>query len=214
MKKKVFATLLLAGMVLGTGQAAFAETTVDNNKNQTINNGDGKETDKLDKGITVPVYGELGKIDNTDPDTKLPEGDSRWIHVKLPTEAYFHTTGEKNEIIESESHHIVNLSGRPINVSLSSFTGADGQKAAVTELNLKPNQTEFETVKLVGGTEVKDKLLATLSIPTKGENNYDFQYTGKTDSDLLSSVENIKVQYDMVLKFEVLNADSESVVKP
>lgn len=212
MKKKVFASLLLAGMVLGTGQAAYAaEPVAPPEGYNIIDNGDGNQYDPA-KGADIPVNGTLGKLDNTNPDENIPEGDSRWIKVELPTEVLFNTIGDKNETVDSIDYHVTNLSGRPVNVTLGNFTPVkDKTSDALLTLNLQPT-----TNKQPNGTAIpllsspKDKFLAKLETPEKATKNvYTFKYTGTTSIDKLNAKDRITVEYNMNLKFEVLKADGK-----
>ena len=212
MKKKVFATLLLAGMVLGPGQAAFAEEQSPTGYD-VINNEDGKQYDPT-TGIEIPVNGTLGKLDNTNPEENIPEGDSRWLKVEMPTAVLFNTVGEKNETIDSVDYHITNFSGRPVNVSLGNFTPVkDKTSDALSTLNLQPTKD-----KKPNGTAIpllnspKDKHLSKLETSKKPtENTYTFKYTGTTDTTKLKPADRITVEYKMNLKFEVLKADGTPV---
>lgn len=210
MKKKVFATLLLAGMVLGTGQAVFAAEPVTPPEGyEIIDNGDGEQYDPA-KGADIPVNGTLGNLDNTNPDENIPEGDSRWIKVELPTEVLFNTIGDKNETVDSIDYHVTNLSGRPVNVSLGNFAPVkDKTSEALLTLNLQPTKdTKPNGTAIPLLSSPKDKFLTKLETPTKStENTYTFKYTGTTDSDKLKAKDRITVEYNMNLKFEVLKAD-------
>ncbi|HBI1783336.1 TPA: hypothetical protein I0H06_RS09025 [Enterococcus faecalis] len=215
MKKKVFAALLLAGMVLGTGQTAFAEISVGDN-NTIIDNGDGKESDKLKKGYDIPVKGTLGVPDVENPDENIPEGDIRWIKVEIPTQAFFRTDG-KNPTISSDAHDVKNLSGRPVKLSLANFTEAAPGQKGVKELNFK-SLTDTKTVPLV-----KNSAIATITetelakVPAKTTTKtsvYSFGYTGTADFSGMKKDKPNYVNYKMTLKFEALNKNGESVVKP
>lgn len=93
MKKNVVAPMIVAGIVFGTGQAVFADEQVPTGY-QTINNADGDQYDST-KGVEIPVKGTLGKLDNTDPEENIPEGDDRWLKVTIPTSVAFNTDPEK-----------------------------------------------------------------------------------------------------------------------
>ncbi|MGO2964318.1 MAG: hypothetical protein ACTIDE_17080 [Carnobacterium maltaromaticum] len=202
MKKKVFASFLLAGMVLGTGQAVFAAQHVSPTGYEVIDNGDGSQYDPAE-GADITVNGTLGPIDNGNENENLPEGDSRWIKVELPTEVVFNTVGDNNETIESTEYNVTNLSGRPVKVSLGNFIAdSNNKEGAVETLNLTAGGKSINLLTLP-----EDRTLATLQVPSKGGNIYSFNYTGTTNPDKLVSDERIEVGYTMNLKFEVLKAD-------
>ncbi|WP_207695623.1 hypothetical protein DOK67_0002241 [Enterococcus sp. DIV0212c] len=216
MKKKVFATLLLAGMVLGTGQAAFAAETPDDNNRTIINNSDGSLTDKLNKGYEIPVKGTLGDLDPENPEENITEGDSKWIKVEIPTNAFFRTDGQKETII-SDPHQVKNLSGRPVKVSLAKFSEATPGQKGVVELSLK-SLSDTKVIPLIKNSAVAtitETELAKIPAKTKTKtSDYSFGYTGKADFTGLNKAKDNHVNYKMDLKFEALNKNSESVVKP
>lgn len=214
MKKKVFASLLLAGMVLGTGQTVFA---VDPTGYKTYDNAEGKAYDDT-KGLDIPVNGTLGKMDNTNPDENIPEGDDRWINVTIPTIVVFNTNPDKNTEITAANYTIKNTSGRPIKVDLAKFSGTE-EVPAITKLSLKPTTgTAIDVVTNGNAMGKKDKLLVNNLAAKTG--NYEFTYTGTVDPTKIvgkpgkaGEVTAQKVNYTMNLKFEVLNKDGSAVTK-
>lgn len=214
MKKNVIASLVLTGMVLGTGSSAFA---AESTGYKTYDNVDGKAYDDT-KGLDIPVNGTLGKMDNTNPDENLPEGDDRWLNVTIPTSVMFNTNPAKeNKEIEAATYTIKNSSGRPIKVDLAKFSGSE--VPAITKLSLKP--TTGTAIDVVTGGKVTDKvdqlLVNKLAAKT---GNYAFTYTGTVDPTLIKETPakadeatTQKVSYTMNLKFEVLDKDGNSVTK-
>lgn len=80
LNKKIMTSAVLLGMMtLGFAGQAFA----DEGDTQTIEGTNGENS------ANVITRGNLGKIDPTDPETPLPEGDDRWIKVTLPTAVVF-----------------------------------------------------------------------------------------------------------------------------
>ncbi|EHZ7795111.1 hypothetical protein ABZ134_002869 [Listeria monocytogenes] len=214
MKKKVFASLLLTGMVLGLGQAAFAEEKLPTGYDE-IDNGDGTQYDPA-TGVEIPVNGTLGKLDNTDENENIPEGDDRWIHVTLPTSVAFNTNPEDNTKISAYKYNVKNLSGRPIQVNLASFSGDD--VPAISTLELAPSQAgeKIELVKDGKVTATEQELVSNLAAKT---GDYEFTYSGNVDPTKIKDEAtkdgespSQKVSYKMNLKFEVLNADGTPVI--
>ena len=82
---------------------------------------------------TVAVNGTLG-ADNTNPDSKIPEGDDNWINVTVPTSTIFYNT-PTNSTVKSPTYKIVNNSGRPVDVSATAFT-ADSTNVAPNDFSL------------------------------------------------------------------------------
>ncbi|TFJ48476.1 hypothetical protein CKN80_00670 [Carnobacterium divergens] len=207
MKKNVVAPIVLAGMVLGTGQAVFAEEQAPTGY-ETINNAEGDQYDPA-TGVEIPVKGTLGKLDNTDPEENIPEGDDRWLKVTIPTSVAFNTNPEKeNKEIMAYNYTVKNLSGRPINVNLSKFSGSE--EAAITKLSLTPKTGD--AIDVVTNGVVKENVNQLLGKLEANVGAYEFTYKGTVDPEKLTG-ESTKVSYNMNLKFEVLDKNSESVTK-
>ncbi|MCH1722123.1 hypothetical protein [Lactococcus formosensis] len=79
----LLATISLIGLGL-SGRVLAAE-----GQNQIIDGSKGQNS------ADIITRGNLGEIDNTDPDTPLPDGDDRWINVTLPTEVVFESVDSK-----------------------------------------------------------------------------------------------------------------------
>lgn len=222
MKKKVFATLLLAGMVLGTGQAAFAEEKEKAEPYQTIDNIDGNDYDH-DNGVPIPVGGTLGERDNTGEGENIDEGSDKWIHVTLPTSVAFYTdeTDKTAEVkdIKSIEYTITNLSGRPVKVDLSKFEAAEGQNevAAINSLNLKVGVEEVGLIK-DGSVDFQGEKTLNANLTAQG-GVFNFGYTGKVSTDKIvadkkdEETKSQHVKYNMNLKFEALQKDGKPVTK-
>src|SRR5574340_1324906 len=82
---------------------------------------------------TVAVNGTLG-ADNTNPDSKIPEGDDNWINVTVPTSTIFYNT-PTNSTVKSPTYKIVNNSGRTVDVSATDFTADSTKDRKSTRLN-------------------------------------------------------------------------------
>ncbi|MBL1229733.1 hypothetical protein IW492_10870 [Enterococcus sp. BWB1-3] len=118
--------LVAAAMVLGTGFAGVsaAGSTANAETFDGINTGD------------IEINGTIGKMDNTDPETDLPEGSDDWINITVDTATAFHTTiASDHTEIESADYSIQNNSGRGVAVYLSSLTGTPNY---VTQLTVNP----------------------------------------------------------------------------
>lgn len=218
MKKKVFATLLLAGMVLGTGQAAFAEEATNY---ETYDNQDGSLNEQLKDGLPIPVQGTLGDIDNTNPDANLPEGDARWLNVTIPTVVFFNLKVGDNKKIDSEEYTVTNNSARAINMTLANFSNNDGKKIeAIEKLSLIPLSGSGTDIDVVTGGIAIGSTSKLLDKVAEKEGVYKFKYTGDVIPEKLNDIDtkakegNSKdVFYTMNLKFEVLGKDGNSVIK-
>ncbi|GAX46507.1 hypothetical protein [Pseudolactococcus reticulitermitis] len=101
--KKLLSTLLISTVVFGGVSAVSADQTIT-----------GETT------ADIAVKGTLG-ADNTDPDTTIPETDKEWINVTVPTETIFYNKKDVATIVSPE-YSIVNNSGRPVKVSINSFS--------------------------------------------------------------------------------------------
>ncbi|MGX7246017.1 hypothetical protein ACWOC1_14390 [Enterococcus quebecensis] len=224
MKKKVLASLFLGGIILGTSQVVFAS------EHQIIDNSEGQQYDP-NKGVEIPVKGTLGKMDNTDPEENIPEGDERWLRVEIPTTVLFHSDSKNEKAITSGEYRVSNLSARPINVNLASFTLPQNAKAAkaIDKLSLQPKNNKegekpFDLIAADGvPTGEMNKLMSKLESPIlsgkKEGSEYKFQYTGKVTPEKIESDKGAEgdeparqtVSYAMTLKFEVLGKDGNSV---
>ncbi|MDT1939859.1 MULTISPECIES: hypothetical protein [Carnobacterium] len=195
MKKIVVAPIVLAGMVLGTGQAVFAEEQAPTGY-ETINNAEGDQYDPA-TGVEIPVKGTLGKLDNTDPEENIPEGDDRWLKVTIPTSVAFNTNPEKeNKEIMAYNYTVKNLSG--------------SEEAAITKLSLTPKTGD--AIDVVTNGVVKENVNQLLGKLEANVGAYEFTYKGTVDPEKLTG-ESTKVSYNMNLKFEVLDKNGESVTK-
>lgn len=214
-KKMVTSVILLGMMGLGYGSQAFASE----GDSQTI---DGLEGNNSAEVIT---RGNLGKIDNEDPDVPIPDGDDKWIKVTLPTEVVFGS--ENQETITSPSNYTIeNKSGRPVKVDVEkySISGGNGVQA-LTELNI--NRTAGEqgnsTVNLVSGqAEVKDYTInqefvrlanneGKIGDETTGKAKAtNFNFTGKVDKNSLAKEKNY-VESKLSFKFTALRMDGQTV---
>lgn len=123
--------LIAATMVLGMGMAGLAPAV------------SAETYDGLNTG-EIQINGSIGKMDNTDPDTQLPEGSDDWINVTVDTATAFHTTiASAHTEIESATYGIQNNSGRGVAVYLSSLTGTPNY---VTQLTINPAAGSKELV--------------------------------------------------------------------
>lgn len=86
-------------MFLGTAQAVFLEEQVPTDY-KIINNADGDQYD-VATGVEIPVNEILGKLDNSNPNKNISEGDDRWIHVMFPIKVAFNTNPEDHATINT-----------------------------------------------------------------------------------------------------------------
>lgn len=215
MKKNLFATAMVLGALgLGYGEQAFAAEgdtqTVDGSKGQTT--------------ADVITRGNLGEIDNTDPETPLPDGDDRWINVTLPTEVVFESK-DSTTISSPNNYKITNNSGRPVKVDVSKYAISGGNGVpAMTELNIK-RTTGFEgqeTVNLVASKaevteyEINQELVrlanneGKFGNETSAANSTNFEFTGKMNADDLAEKQNY-VESKLSFKFTSLRMDGKMV---
>ena len=163
---------------------------------------------------TVEVNGTLG-ADNTNPDSKIPEGDNNWINVTVPTSTIFYNTPTVSTI-KSPQYSIINNSGRPVNVSTTSFT-ADGANVAPSDFNLtlkvvgtETNAATNATTNLVTAGAVnsslssqlitlanKDGKLTSAGTATAGDNKATFTYGGSSSTTTM-----IQLKYNLGLTFK------------
>ena len=209
-------TLLVAGTMIGMSILSLAQPVLA----ATI---DGENT------ADVEINGLIGKLDNTNPDEKIPEGSDEWINVTVDTATAFHTTTASNhKAIESADYSIANNSGRAVNVSVANITGQP-KLVDTLALNAEINGTASATPEAI--TLVENNQLASLNGKTQwlklanasGQfnvkedvagafaNTATFNYTGTTTDDVLTLTEVAPENYTMTLKFESIQADGVTV---
>lgn len=119
--KKLVGTALVGLMTVGFAGQAFAQT--DNADGTT--NVDGKKGENSGK---MEVRGNLGEIDNENPETPLPEESDEWINVTFPTSTIF-SQGE-NDTIKSPVYTMRNNSGRHVKVNVTEYNIDDKKSDA------------------------------------------------------------------------------------
>lgn len=216
MKKSnlIVAASILGMMSLGTCAPAFA--------NQTIDGMDGETTGE------IKTLGELGREDNTDPGAEIPDGDDRWINVTLPTEVVFYSTNGSDEIKSSSNYEILNNSGRPVKVDLTSYRVANtdpNERQSIKELNLaNASGVSFSPVRLIeNGTEkvtTSQQLVRLANNEGKIGSTNDpsakltrFKFSGKVDADKLIADETTNIDSSLNLKFTALNMAGQEVAE-
>ena len=144
MNKKLVGATLVGLMTVGFASQVFAEKLIDGNEGQN--------------SAEIPVTGNLGAIDNTDPGAEHPEGDDKWINVTVPTATIFYaetTPGDAPEKLSSPDYKIRNKSGRPVKVLLTNYELEDGDaNAALTELNILNKTTQVTTPLAAAGASL------------------------------------------------------------
>ncbi|CEN28347.1 MULTISPECIES: hypothetical protein [Pseudolactococcus] len=163
---------------------------------------------------TVAVNGTLG-ADNTNPDSKIPEGDDNWINVTVPTSTIFYNT-PKDPTVKSPTYKIVNNSGRPVDVSATAFT-ADSENDAPSSFSLTlqtvgttTNIATTATTNLVNAGAVntsldnklitlanKDGRMTSTGTATAGDNASTFTYGGSSDTKTMT-----QLKYNLGLTFK------------
>ena len=163
---------------------------------------------------TVAVNGTLG-ADNTNPDSKIPEGDDNWINVTVPTSTIFYNT-PKDPTVKSPTYKIVNNSGRPVDVSATAFT-ADSENDAPSSFSLTlqtvgttTNIATTATTNLVNAGAVntsldnklitlanKDGRMTSTGTATAGDNASTFTYGGSSKTDTMT-----QLKYNLGLTFK------------
>lgn len=208
----LLATISLIGLGF-SGRVLAAE-----GQNQIIDGSKGQNS------ADIITRGNLGEIDNTDPDTPLPDGDDRWINVTLPTEVIFESADSKT-ITSPKNYQIVNNSGRPVKVDVDKYviTGGNGVPA-LTSLNIK-RTTGFEgnpIVNLVSSkAEAKEykinKELVRLANKegkfadkVDGAKSTNFEFTGTMNKEDLSEKQNY-IESKLSFKFTSLRMDGTTI---
>lgn len=163
---------------------------------------------------TVAVNGTLG-ADNTNPDSKIPEGDDNWINVTVPTSTIFYNT-PKDPTVKSPTYKIVNNSGRPVDVLATAFT-ADSTNVAPSSFSLTlqtvgttTNIATTATTNLVNAGAVntsldnklitlanKDGKMTSAGTATAGDNASTFTYGGSSDTKTMT-----QLKYNLGLTFK------------
>lgn len=208
-KKLVAATMLLGLTTGGLNPAVYAEDF------DGVNTGD------------IQIQGSIGKLDNTDPTTNLPEGSDDWINVTVDTATAFHTTSASNHVdIESATYNISNNSGRGVAVYLNGISGTPtyvDQLTIVPDDSQKALQTTPQAVDLVSSGAFTT-LAATpwlVLANNQGEleinsaqdfgNAVTFSYTGKTGTLPADITTATPENYTLTLKFVSVQADGTTI---
>lgn len=216
-KKMLVSSALLGMMSLGFAGQAFA----DEGDTQTIEGKNGETT------ADVVTRGMLGEIDETNPETPLPEGDDRWIKVTLPTAVVFESGEDQVSIKSSNKYEIINESGRPVKVDVKNYNISGGNGVpALTSLNIKRSAgyQGSEVVNLVsGGAEVKNYEVNTEfvrlanneghfgSTETGADKSTNFEFTGTMDKSKLNPEGKNFVESKLTFKFTALRMDGQTI---
>lgn len=202
LNKKLVGTALVGLMAVGFAAPAFAQTqTIDGLKGET----EGR----------IKVTGNLGEIDNTDPEEVIPDGDDRWINVEIPTAVVFATDNKDN--IVSPEYKITNKSGRAVSVEVAEYTideTVSHEKAleALTELNIMKKGVADSKINIAENgvstiTAADDPKMFDERIDAEGGETT-FLFNGKSDSSKLAGLdketEKATVASELVLKFKSL----------
>jgi hypothetical protein len=212
---KLTKTLIATAMISGIGVTGLASIA----SAQTY---DGVNTGE------IQVNGTIGKIDNTDPDAKLPEGSDDWINVTVDTATAFHTTtASAHTQIESAKYSIQNNSGRGVAVYLSSLTGTPNHvtqltinpEAASTALSATPTAVNLIDENAIATMPATAWLLLAnnegrLNLSNDAQNAYGnaakFYYTGTvSEAPTTATAEN----YTLTLRFASIQADGTTIGK-
>lgn len=184
------------------------------------------ETIDGENSADVIINGTIGKLDNTDPDTNIPEGSDEWINVTVDTTTAFHTTtASAHKNIESADYSITNNSGRGVAVTLNKMVGTpkyvdtltinakgSGLVAAPTATNLVESNALSDLTSAPVWMRLANKD-GRLNIDTDTASAYantaKFYYTGTTVADLPANVEQNTTaeNYTLTLKFTSIQKD-------
>jgi hypothetical protein len=202
MNKKLVGTALVGLMTVGfAAQVSAATQVIDGNEGQN--------------SAEVPVKGNLGAIDNTDPGAEHPEGDDKWINVTLPTATIFYaetTPGDAPEKLSSPNYEIQNNSGRPVKVSITNYDLKEGfANKALTELNIYNKTTKIATPLATEGASVvtEETEFAILADTTKEGNDVDFGFTGFSDPTKLEDKKEGNIDSTLHFNFKALDKNTE-----
>ncbi|MFC0616118.1 hypothetical protein [Enterococcus faecalis] len=205
MKKKqvIIATMMVGAIGVSFSTSAYATQTID-----------GSTTGE------IKATGELGREDNTDPGSEIPDGDDKWINVTLPTEVIFYNVDGEENIKSSANYEILNNSGRPVKVDLTSFRIANAitaEREAIKSLSLtNASGKSFNSVNLVeNGVE---KVTTTQELVRLANNEGKigttndpsakltrFKFDGSVNKDKLSEDQATTIDSTLNLKFTALN---------
>ncbi|HHD1571925.1 TPA: hypothetical protein ACN1ND_002437 [Enterococcus faecalis] len=227
LNKKIMTSAVLLGMMtVGFAGQAFA----DEGDTQTIEGTNGENS------ANVITRGNLGKIDPTDPETPLPEGDDRWIKVTLPTAVVFESdSSDAKKITSVSNYEIKNESGRPVKVDIAKYVinGGDGVDA-LAELNIQRgdgyiydsnekviNESAVSSVKLTkaqgqGNDAINQELVrlannkGEIGGKTSAKTTTNFEFTGAIDTNKLQESKNF-VDSNLTFKFTALRMDGKTV---
>lgn len=216
-KKMLVSSALLGMMSLGFAGQAFA----DEGDTQTIEGKNGETT------ADVVTRGMLGEIDETDPNTPLPEGDNRWIKVTLPTAVVFESGEDQASIKSSNKYEIINESGRPVKVDVKNYNISGGNGvSALTSLNIKRSAgyQGNEIVNLVsGGAKINTYEVNTEFVrlannkghfgttETGADKSTNFEFTGTMDKSKLNTAGENFVESKLTFKFTALRMDGQTI---
>ncbi|GGC92955.1 hypothetical protein [Enterococcus wangshanyuanii] len=178
----------------------------------------------------VIINGTIGKLDNTDPDTNIPEGSDEWINVTVDTATAFHTTtASAHKNIESADYSIVNNSGRGVAVTLNTIAGTPTYVDTLT-INAKgtglvnaPTATNLVASKALVDLSSSPVWMTLankdgrLNIDTDAASAYansaKFYYTGTTVDNLPADVDQTATaeNYTLTLKFTSIQKDGTTL---
>lgn len=208
--KKTTAILLTAGILLGTADTAYAEDGTGSDSQQTVN---------AETTADIQVNGTLG-ADNTDPEATIPEEDSNWINVTVPTKTIFYNTVNDTNI-SAPAYTILNNSGRPVTVTANGFT-ADGTNPSLPEdftLKLDVTGTAQNVATTASTNLISDgTIVSSLNAPliTLANNRNQLQSSDPeaaavnntatfTYSGSATALSQINVNYTLNLKFDAVS---------
>ncbi|EOH8750442.1 hypothetical protein ACMDXZ_002900 [Enterococcus faecalis] len=213
LNKKIMTSAVLLGMMtVGFAGQAFA----DEGDTQTIEGTNGENS------ANVITRGNLGKIDPTDPEIPLPEGDDHWIKVTLPTAVVFESdSSDAKKITSVSNYEINNESGRPVKVDIAKYVinGGDGY---IYDSNEKViNESAVSSLKLTkaqgqGNDTINQELVrlannkGEIGGKTSAKTTTNFEFTGAIDTNKLQESKNF-VDSNLTFKFTALRMDGKTV---
>lgn len=156
---------------------------------------------------TYDITLDVQPFDNTDPDSHDPKDPNMWLNVEVPLEIDFHSTeNSKHQKIEGSVGKVKNHSGRPVQVTVKSFTNASGGKAdtlGIDSLVLKGDALSTP-IDLKHFSATSQHLIDLQSPAQTGQN---VNLSGVSEVNLSISgtaISDLKAQHHSTNKFELL----------
>lgn len=209
--KNIKKVLCLCGVMAVVSTLSVGAETVNNpDMSTTIDNSTGT-TETVGK---VKVDGSLG-WDSSDPGSPEPIDPSEWIKVSFPTEVIFRTSKKDNHSsIVSPQYTIKNISGRPVSVSVKSYSVSDDKNLSLIKdlfLKTEKNQVPLITKSGYGAMGELFRLDVAGRSELYGGDTQKFEFAGYTEKgNFLQTDKVVKLDSTMELSFSPLKLDGTS----